>query len=218
MSRVRRLLALALIVALAATGAALAARGDPQERITPRDQGRAKAMLVTAADVPGFRPGPAGAGGDFYCKALDESDLTLTGQAEGRQFALGVVFVGSSSQLYESVADAHASWRRNTSAAGVRCGTTLLRREFARGGARLVSLRKLAFPRVSQRTAAYRARLSVTTSQGVVPLYIDLVGLMHTRAQATVVVGSALVAPARAEELRLARLVAKRMATAMRGG
>jgi hypothetical protein len=40
---------------------------------------------------------------------------------------------------------------------------------------------------------------------------------MHSRAHASVVVGSALVAPTRAEELRLGRVVAKRMATAMRG-
>jgi hypothetical protein len=213
----RRLLAFALLLALVGAGAALAARGDPQKRISPADQARAKAMLVRKSDLPGFRVGPAGTAGDFYCKALDMSDLTLTGKAEGRQLALGTVFVGSSSEVYQSVADAGAAWRRGTSTAGMRCGTTLLRREFAKGGARLTSLRKIAFPRVSDRTIAYRVKLSVTTAQGVVPLYVDLVGLMRSRAQATVVVGSALVAPGRAEVLGLARLVAKRMATAMRG-
>jgi hypothetical protein len=213
----RRLVALALALALVASGAALAAKGDPQKRITPADQARAKAMLVRPADIPGAKVIPAGPDTDFYCKALDESDLTITGEATGRQLSVGVTFAGSASQVYESVGDAAASWRRATSAAGVRCAESALRREFAKQGARLVSLRKIAFPRVAGRTTVYRATLSATTAQGDVPLYLDLVALMHSRAHASVVVGSALVAPPRSEEVRLARLVAKRMTAAMRG-
>ncbi|HSI97518.1 MAG TPA: hypothetical protein VK926_04080 [Gaiellaceae bacterium] len=41
--------------------------------------------------------------------------------------------------------------------------------------------------------------------------------MKHARVQATVAVGSALVAPPRSEEVRLARLVAGRMTKAMRG-
>jgi hypothetical protein len=215
----RRSLALALVLVLALVGgaAALAARGDPQKRIAPADQARAKAMLVRPADLPGFRAGPAGPEGDFYCRALDESDLTLTGHANGRQFALGTVSVGSAAQVYESLADARSAWRRATSPAGVRCARTMLAREFAKRGARLVSLEKTAFPRLAQQTAVFRATLSATTPQGTLTVYVDLVALMHSRAHASVVVGSALVVPTRAEELRLGRVVAKRMATAMRG-
>jgi hypothetical protein len=93
----------------------------------------------------------------------------------------------------------------------------MLAREFAKRGARLVSLEKTAFPRLAQQTAVFRATLSATTPQGTLTVYVDLVALMHSRAHASVVVGSALVAPTRAEELRLGRVVAKRMATAMRG-
>jgi hypothetical protein len=213
----RRLVTLALALALVASGAALAAKGDPQKRITPADQARAKAMLVRPADIPGAKVIPAGPDTDFYCKALDESDLTLTGEATGRQLSVGVVYAGSASQVYESVADASASWKRATSAAGVRCAESRVRREFAKQGARLLSLRKIAFPRVTTRTTVYRASVTLTTAQGDVPLYVDLVALMHSRAHASVVVGSALVVPPRSEELRLARLVAKRMTTAMRG-
>jgi hypothetical protein len=213
----RRPILLALVLALVASGAALAAKGDPQKRITRADQARAKAMLVRPADVPGAKVIPAGPDADFYCKALDESDLTLTGEATGRQLSVGVVLVGSSSRVYRSTADADASWRRGTSAAGVRCAATLLRREFAKQGARLVSLRKLAFPRVAARTAVFRATLTTTTAQGDIPVYLDLIALMHSRAHASVIVGSALVGPPKVEELRLARLVAKRMTAAMRG-
>ena len=81
----------------------------------------------------------------------------------------------------------------------------------------LISFSKLDFPRVSERSIAYRVTLSATTAQGTVPLFIDIVGLLRLRAQAFVFVGSALIPPQRPEELRLARLVAGRMATAMRG-
>jgi hypothetical protein len=213
----RRLLALGLVIALAGAGAALAARGDPQKRLTPADQARAKAMLVRPADLPAFQSRPAGPGGDFYCAALDESDLTLTGEAQARQYALGTVTVGSTAQVYESVADANASWRRATGRAGVRCARTVLAREFAAAGIRLVSLRKLAFPRLAPRTAAFRATLAGPPSQPDLRVFVDVVGLGRSRGQATIVVGSALVVPPRGEELRLGRLVAQRMAKAMRG-
>ena len=214
----RRPAVVALAVALVATGSALAAKGDPQKRITPADQARARATLIRPADLPGYRVGPPqGDSGDFYCAALDASDLTLTGEAASRQFALTIVFVASSSEVYESVRDADAAWRRSTSPAGVRCATILLGREFAKQGARLLSLRKIAFPRVASRTVAFRLKLSASTPQGEVPMTVDLVALMHSRAHASIVVGSALVPPERAEELRIARIVALRMRAAMRG-
>ena len=125
--------------------------------------------------------------------------------------------MSSAAQVYESVADASASWRRATSAPRYDVRDRGPAREFAKQGVDLVSLRKIAFPRVSERSVAYRVTLSATTAQGKVPVYVDLVAMMHSRAQATVVVGSALVPPPKAEELRLARVVAGRMATAMRG-
>ena len=216
----RRALTLALTACLVAVGSASATHQDPQKRLTKGDNARARAMLIKRTDLPtGFRARPdSGQDPHTDCAAsVSESDLTLTGEAEGKQFALGVVFVGSASQVYASVAEAGASWRRAMSSAGVKCATTLLRREFSKQGIRLVSLRKAAFPRVSDRTVAYRVELSATTEQGPVPLYVDLVALMHSRAQATVLVGTALVAPTRADELRYARLVAGRMARAMRG-
>jgi hypothetical protein len=222
MRALRRLLFLALaLVALATAGAALADHLDPKKRITPADQARARAMLLKKTDLPaGFRALPRGSGEPHIdcSQVVSENDLTLTGDAEGLQFVLGAVSVNSASQVYESASDASASWRRGTSPAGTRCLTDLLRREFSRQGIRVVSLRKVAFPPVSERTVAYRVTLSAQTSQGPVPIYADVVVLARSRALAQVFVASGLVAPSRAEEIRLARLVAGRMARAMRGG
>lgn len=213
----RRLVVLALLLALAVTGTALAARGDPQRRITPADEARAKAMLVRQSDLPGSKAGAPTPDVDFYCPGLDGSDLTLTGDADGRRFAVGLMIVASASEVYESRADAGAAWRRATGADGVQCARSLLRRQLAQEGGRLVSLRQIPFPRVSDRTIAFRATLSATTPQGTVPAYVDVIALMRSRAHATITVGSALTTPPRSEELHLARTVAKRMASAMRG-
>ena len=221
MKRVRPVLAVAALLAfLALAASALATHQDPQKRLTKADNTRARAMLVKRTDLPaGFQPQlSSGADPHTDCApSVSEADLTLTGDAEGPQLALGVLFVSSTARVYESAADASASWRRATSAPGTRCATELLRREFAKQGVDVVSLRKVAFPRVSERRVAYRVTLSATTAQGKVPVYVDLVALMRSRAQATVIVGSALVPPQKAEELRLARIVAGRMASAMSG-
>ena len=209
-----------MLAFLVVSASALAAHQDPQKQLTKADNVRARALLVKRTDLPtGFGP-QLSAGPDPHvgCSpSVSESDLTITGDAEGPQLALGVVFVSSAARIYESVADASASWRRSTSAAGTKCATQLLSREFAKQGVGLVSLRKISFPRVSERSAAYRVELSAMTSQGTVPVYVDIVALLRSRGQATVIVGSAVVPPQRAEELRLARIVARRMASTLRG-
>lgn len=210
MRSVRRVLCFVLLLALVGTGAALAARGDPQKKITAADQARAKAMLLRKADFSAvFKATPASADeGDFYCKALDESDLTLTGEAESPTFQGGVEFVSSLSQVYRSLADANASWRRGTSAAGEKC----LRTEFARDGG-LVSFRRKAFPRLGQRSIAYRL---VASSQGV-RVFFDVVVVQQSRGQAALLLGSAVTPMPKAEAVGLTRIVAQRMAKAMRG-
>ncbi len=87
---VKWLAAALLVLALVLSGVSLGARGDPKKRITPADQARARAMLLRKSDFSlAFRAGPASTGADFYCAALDESDLTVTGQAESPSFRAG---------------------------------------------------------------------------------------------------------------------------------
>jgi hypothetical protein len=210
-----RVAVVALVVALVVTTAALAARGDPQRRITPADQARAKAMLLRPADVSvafTSRPSSSGSGGDFYCAALDESDLTLTGDAESPTFVATTEFITSTADVYESRADSNASWARGTSKAGEQCLRTGFRREL-QGAVRLLSFKRLAFPPRGQRSVAYRG---VLTQQGV-RVYFDFVAMQVSRAQIAVGYISALTPPPQAELRRLSAVVAKRAANAMRG-
>jgi hypothetical protein len=218
---VRRVLAVALLLALVVSGAALAARGDPQKQINAADQARAKAMLIRKSDLPvGFKSSPSTQDDpdDSYCAPLDESDLTLTGEAyspdfEARNiFQSGVVGVSSYGQVYESVADANASWRRGTSQAGLKCLRDELRKDADRGD-RIISVGIVPYPRLAQRTAAYRV---VVETQGI-RLQLDFVGFMQSRGHGGVAVISFTPRQAKGELDRLARIVAARMKTAMRG-
>lgn len=213
--RVRRALALLLALSLATAGAALAGKGDPQKRIVPSDQRRAKSMLLRQGDFgPGFRaaPGPPESS-DVYCKALDESDLTLTGEARSQTFAAGVEAYSSLAQVYGSRADSNASWRRGTSSTALECVRKQFRRAFAAQGGRLESFGRIPFPRVAEQSAAYRV---VVSSQGV-RAYLDVVALKQGRAHVALLTVSPLTPVPKEEETRLARVLARRMQSAMRG-
>jgi hypothetical protein len=202
------------VLMLVLAGTAVAARGDPQERLTAADQARAKSMLIRPGDMnAAFTSVPtADNPNDPYCAALDESDLTVTGQANSPTFVAAPEFVVSRSYVYESRGDANASWKRGTSAAGQACLRQLLRAEIQRAAARLVSFKRIPFANVADRTIALR----IVGSQRGVRLYLDLIALQEGRAQVSIVYGSAIDAPPTAEEVRLAKAVARRMAKAMR--
>jgi hypothetical protein len=215
-----RLLAVAVLASLVLAAAASANHQEPRKRLTKEDNARARAMLVTRADVPGFRAQPGNAPEPHVeCAAsVSESDLTLTGEADGKTFESGgIVFIGSVAQVFATQRDADASWRRSTSAAGIACAKTQIRAAYKSQNLTLRSLVKIPFPRVSDRTAAFRAAFSLPTPQGAAPVFQDYIAIAHSRAHATVAVAAALVKPTRSAELRLARLVAGRMKTAMRG-
>jgi hypothetical protein len=205
---------LALAVALVAVGTALADRGDPKERFTPRDQARAQAMLLRTGDFNAAFVAHASmrGDGDFYCSALDESDLTLTGRGQSPNFTAGTEYVTSTASVYATRSDSSASWRRGTSKAGEQCLRIGLRSQLQGTAVRLVSFRRMAFPPRGTHSIAYRA---LATVQGV-RVYVDLVAMQVSRAQAGVVYVSALVPPPSDELRRLTGLVATRAERVMR--
>ena len=219
MGRLPILVAVAL-VALATTTGALAGRGDPRRAITSADQALAKAMLLRKSDLAaGFTASPQGKDPNFYCAALDESDLTLTGDAESPDFALqapGRIFsIASSAQIYRSSNQALASWRRSTSAAGERCAARGLASVIARSGGTFHSLERVAFPEVAPLTVSYRVTAELASGQQKVPAYFDVVVLERGRAQVTFFVFSVGAPLVRSELLAFARLTAARMKNAM---
>lgn len=204
-----------LVLVLALAGGALGGRGDPQKRITPADQARATSMLLTSADLPAFSstPNPR-TDDDHYCRATDESDLTVTGEAIGRVFLGRFEAIRSAASIYRTLAEANRAWRRGTSAAGATCLREQAVSEIRGTGVRLVSFGRRTPPRAAQRSSAFRFVFQRPDGLRVVS---DIVVLQRSRALAGLIFESA-GGPATPELVeRLTRRVAARMAKAMRG-
>jgi hypothetical protein len=220
MRRLARVVFAVVLVALAATGAAFAGRGDPKRAITRADQARAKAMLLRKSDLAaGFTASRRSKDEDFYCAGLDESDLTLTGDAESPDYTLqaaGRIFsIASQAQLYRSSSQSLASWRLGTSSAGERCAARQLASVIAGSGGSFRSLKRIPFPKVAPLTVAYRVTAELAAGQQKVPAYMDVVVLQRGRAQVAFVVFSVGAPLVRSETLAFARLTAVRMKKAM---
>jgi hypothetical protein len=212
----RKTFLLLVLAALVGASAAFAV-GEPQKKITPADQARAKAMLMRQADVGiGYRPIAGNSSGNalsFNCPALDESDLTVSGEASSPNFSSGLQTFSSASAVYVSASDAKASWRRGTSPAGFACLRAVFKRIARAGGLHFVSFGKMPFPAVAPQTAAYRWQNQVANG---VRVYADVVLLMRGRAQSAVFLISGIDPLERPEAVRLTRLISSRMAKAMR--
>jgi hypothetical protein len=203
----------------AMAAAAQAERGDPQRRLVAADQRAAQAMLLRKSDLaPAFRidddPSPAAADGD--CKALDESDLVLTGDAESPTFTLqgagSYAGVASAAQLYRSRRMADLSWRRGTSEAGVACMRKVFTRELAKSGLRVESLARPRFARLGERTFALRMVFYEVVRDVRARVYVDLVALGRGRAMSMLMFASAFAPVPKGQQVALARVLAGRMA------
>ena len=122
MSLVRRVAVVALVVALVAAGTALAGRCDPRRKLTPADQARAAAMLLRTTDLGrGYSPLPGpSTWTPQKCAALDESVLTLTGEAlcaelDGPERARGRRGTGLCDGRRRRQVVAASSWGRSAS-------------------------------------------------------------------------------------------------------
>jgi hypothetical protein len=215
--------ALVAVLALAISGVAAAADGEPRKALTEKGQAQARSIVLKRSDLsrgfsaraPADEKLPAG----VRCDALDESDLTVTGDAHSADFSLvqpGVyVTVGSTAQVYRTPREAISSWTRGTTSQTTTCFADIVRLSAPRAQkVRIVSSKRLSFPKVAPRTAAYRV-VAVMTLQGrQVRAYVDAVVLQHGRVQSGLVFTSLGRPVGRADELGLSAVVAQRMARA----
>jgi hypothetical protein len=215
-----RALLFALAGALVLTGAASADHLDPQERVRAADQKRAAAMLLRKADLPqGYKPErTSDLEPHLTCRALDESDLVLTGRGKSDYWAREYQIVGSTSAVYRTARDSDAAWRRSTSTVGRKCVRDEFRKAFARQGETMrIALQELALPKLATTAIAYRLAISGADLAQPPLLFIDVVLLSHGRAQVALLFAGVVTPPARAIENALSRLVAQRVKVAMRG-
>lgn len=211
-----------IVVAACALASAVGASADhldPKNRIRSADEKRATSMLVRMSDLgAGYAvERTSGLEPHLTCRALDESDLVLTGQAKSPYWSREYQIVGSTAAVYRTSSDARASWERGASTAGRNCLRDEFRREFARQGEALrVMIRRLAFPRLGGGSYAHRLVIS-GAAPGPPALYLDLIVIRQRRGLVGLLFAGVVTPPSRATEVSLARVVAARLAKAMRG-
>jgi hypothetical protein len=217
---------LTVLVALALVPVAWGADGEPKKALTKKGNALAKSIVLKRADLsPAFtssKPPDDELPKGVRCGALDESDLTVTGEAHSPDFQLsqpGVfVTVGSTTNVYRTLGEAGKSWNRGTSAQTTTCLADIVRLSAPAGQrVKIISAKRISFPKIAPRTAAFRvvAELSVTSGQRV-RAYVDAIILQHGRIQSGVVFTSLGRPVGQDDRLGLATLVADRMARANR--
>jgi hypothetical protein len=215
-----------LVLALLVPGLAGAANGEPKKALTKKDQATAQTVVVKRGDLgQGFtavaRNKDDGVPKGARCGPLDESDLTVTGDAASPDFRLAqqavFVTVGSTAQVYRTLREANASWSRGTTRQTTTCLADIVRLSAAPGQKiTVLSATRVRFPSLSPKTTAYRLVLTVTIGAQQVRAYVDAVVLQHGRIQAGVLFTSLGRPVEQAQRVALAAVVAARMAKAAR--
>jgi len=197
---------------------ALGADGEPRKALTAKGQAIAQAVVLKKSDLSaGFvghpatdDPLPKGA----RCDSVDESDLTVTGDANSPNFsrdAVGIA-VGSSASVYRSDRESSAAWRRAGTVAAVRCFADLVRLTSpAPRKVRIVSAKRMPFPQIAPGAIAYRVVASVNVGGRNVKAYFDAILLRRGAVQSALVVTSVGRAVGLDQERALAGVLAARM-------
>jgi hypothetical protein len=204
----------------------VAANGQPKKALTKKDQASATSIVIRRSDLgQGFTAVarskdeslPKGA----RCGALDESDLTVTGDAASPDFRFAepsaFVTVGSTAQIYRTLREANASWSRGTTSQTTTCLSDIVRLSASPGEKITVqSATRVRFPSLSPKTTAYRLVLTVQIGGQKVRAYVDAVVLQHGRIQSGILFTSLGRPVDQAQRVALASVVAARMAKATR--
>jgi hypothetical protein len=213
----RLLVAFVLALVLAAPAAAR----DPRlERLAlrPVDGKAAKNAVLRARDLgAGWAGGAQNPRDDSPpdCAFQNYSKFTITGQAQTHFTQQGASVV-SRVELYESRADARGDFGVDTRPRTAQCEGRAIRAGFAKSAkgftVALVSAKKVAAPKVGERSVAFRIALRLKQGSRSLPVYVDLIGFVRGRAAASVVV----VAPGQPASgaANLARIMDARLSTA----
>jgi hypothetical protein len=221
-ARVSAVLAL-LAVALVATAAA-SAGSTPPLRLTAADQALARSLVVRLGDLGsasvwhgGMKKPDLSAGPNCPGYHPEESDLPVTGVAESDYTdQAAAVEYDSEAEILQTAKMVQLDWQRSIQPGLIPC----LRSTVAKGlpaGETLVSVGRVAVPKISTHAAEYRIVFDVhrTTAPKTVRLMTDILLVGHDRAEINLTTTGPYVArgPVEQSELRLVRILVARIPT-----
>jgi hypothetical protein len=212
-----RRVALIGIVAAVAVPVALAANGEPQEQLTKADQAKARAASLRLGDFPAgwsAKRSPSSPDADTRCAKYDPdlSDLVKTGDYDSPDFTRADgSFVSVATGVFRTVRMARAGFSRVAVPSLPGCFAEVFRKGLGQqGSARVVRAGTLRFPRVGDRTNAYRLSVSVEVQGQTIPVTADLVLFNKGRVDvAMIFLGLVKPLPASLERSLAARVAAR---------
>jgi len=206
------------LVTAAAAEPASAPPSKQQIRFTAADQAAARAAVLRLTDLgsSGWQGGrlKPDVGSGLTCRGYSpkQSDLVLTGAAETAWHRPGLQ-VRSVAQVLKTRAMVARDWARTvTDPRAVAC----LRGAVTKGltsSERLVSFRRLPFPRLAPFATAYRAIVEVSAGGASARVLVDLVLVGRSRTELTLLLAAPAAAGASiaAADARLARTLLARV-------
>jgi hypothetical protein len=200
-------------LALAITGAAASADTWPKREPSAADQALAKQSIVQITD---FAPGsgwskapasgnPGGMDDPAACNdgAFSDQGRVLTGSASSSFRATGLQ-IWSSADVMKTVAMAKHDADQMRSAPLKPCLNAVFTKNLPKA-ARLVSVKKLTFPRFGDWSDGYRALIDVTVNGTKIRLQVDMLLVLRSRIEITLMQMApfAISSLAKTGELRL---------------
>jgi hypothetical protein len=187
-------LVVALTVALlVATAASAASPRDPKKVIVPAVQAKAKAINVKLSDLTAesWKAKPAGPDtGNPRCSYYnpDQSDLTENGNADSPQFTLpSNSFVSSSTSIFKSASQGRTAYARVVQPKLPQCLAEIFRKGTGQPqNVTIVSAAARAFPKLGERSSAYRIVADFKTSGGKVRVSLDAVLMNRGKVDAVI--------------------------------
>jgi hypothetical protein len=215
-----RLLALFGVVAavVAVAGTAVASQGrEPKKAIKPAVQARAKRIAVGLKDLPGFgwkaQPSQSDRSSprcSYY--RPDQSRLTENGDYTSPDFTRSDgLYVSSTVGIFVSGKQAQQSFALVVRPQLPRCLGESVVESGTPGHITLRSAGKLPFPKLGDRSAAYRVVFAVKNGNQQVPATIDLVAINKGGVDVAVFFSSAGLPVPASFERKIAAAVAARM-------
>ena len=199
------------------------AANEPRRAIRPADNALARRIVLNLSDFPsGWRADLSKEENDSTsaCINLDFSDLTLTGRADSKDFAMGDNTEATSvARIFQSTGQARGAFGKIASEKTAQCLADYfeteakkdkdLKRQDVKVGD--VSVGRLSFPSLGDRSAAYQIALSLETKDISPTVYLDLVLVQRSRANAVLLFVDVLSPFDENLKRSLSRTVARRM-------
>jgi hypothetical protein len=208
-------LAAALVVLATLLACASAVAGeDPQFRPNPADMTAARASLLRSSDLgAAWKGGPKKAarpqGLDCPAHRAKQSELVVTGAAQAEFRTVGDLDIQSQVEVMQDEAMVRADLTRTARTAVVRCLAAGLERSGSLLGARVISTKRVPFPRLGDASAAYRIVAELPAEGPGARIVVDVIAIGVRRTETSLVgVAPALTGGALlVVEQRLARVL-----------